>query len=779
MTAVPPGTFLAKLAEALSQASSYNKQDQAPPAAVLWTDRDREWASLVPLLAAEMAIFTLGPYDPAACTGPAYWLRCLVDRALPQPRLEDGKVPILYLPAYSRQDVRSVDGCGPELRPLLELQYRGTLWAQKNGRDWTIAAFLQNAEVGLGIDVASDGATKEALMLALPKLAAEPIESLRSEAPIRALYLHALLNPDEVKKVLEWLSAPESLRGGMSPEEWEAFAAICRNRYSFDPDKDSVITVGGLLGQRAGPWAKVWARFAEAPGTYLGIPSALRQARPSTMGPLFDVPDSWPQLNEQKEQELRQALLDLARLDPTAARLKIQELEQEHKVRRRWVWSQLGQAPLARALEHLAVAAVFTQQSITGDNVEAVVHGYLERGWQADLAVLDALAEVESAADQDALRAALRTIYRPWLESGAIALQQAIGSSSANARYQPSAPPSADSGTCILFSDGLRFDVGQRLQDLLAAAGLACDLTAGLAALPTVTGTAKTSIAPAAPLLGSSAHGFDPALTSSGTTVNVNVLRRALESLGYEILQGNNLGNPTGRAWTELGNLDSTGHTQGLALARRVAEELRTVKERIVALLRHGWQRVVLVTDHGWLLVPGGLPKAELPKHLTEGDKGRCARLKEGALSEFQTVPWRWDASVRIAIAPGIHCFEAGKEYEHGGVSPQECIVPILTVAQPSAVGGAAVIGSVTWRRLRCDIQVDGAGSGLRVDLRTKAGDPTTSLAQEGRDIPVDGLLSLLVEDADREGEAVLVVITDAAGNVRAQVLTVVGGGWP
>ncbi len=45
-----------------------------------------------------------------------------------------------------------------------------------------------------------------------------------------------------------------------------------------------------------------------------------------------------------------------------------------------------------------------------------------------------------------------------------------------------------------------------------------------------------------------------------------------------------------------------------------------------------------------------------------------------------QTVPWRWDAHVRIAIALDIRCYEAGQEYEHGGLSPQECVTPLITV---------------------------------------------------------------------------------------------------
>ena len=36
---------------------------------------------------------------------------------------------------------------------------------------------------------------------------------------------------------------------------------------------------------------------------------------------------------------------------------------------------------------------------------------------------------------------------------------------------------------------------------------------------------------------------------------------------------------------------------------------------------------------------------------------------------------WSW-----IALAPGISCFVAGKEYAHGSLSLQECLVPELKV---------------------------------------------------------------------------------------------------
>ena len=108
-------------------------------------------------------------------TGPAYWLRCIIARKIPHPSLQDGQVPVLYLPGHSRSEFRIMESCPPKLQPLAELQYRGILWSQRNGKDWTIGALLQSKEGGLGIDVGLDTSTKEALQRSLLKLARRAI----------------------------------------------------------------------------------------------------------------------------------------------------------------------------------------------------------------------------------------------------------------------------------------------------------------------------------------------------------------------------------------------------------------------------------------------------------------------------------------------------------------------------------------------------------------------------------------------------------------------------
>lgn len=767
-------TFLDALVQALERASAYNKSDQVAPEVILWTDKEHQWQPLLPHLRERLPLFTFShdTYLPDERIGPAYWLRCVIARSLPNTLLPPDVVPIIYLPGISRAEIRAVEDCPRSLQPIAELQYRGVLWTQKNARDWTTAAFLQSQDGGLGIEVASDTATRDALSRALLRLADEPVSNLRKRAPLRADFFDALLNPDEVRTLLLWMNDPPGYPARVTPQEWKAFRELCQRKYDFDPEKDSPISAAGMLGARKGPWAIVWHRFAEAPRAYPALPDLLDRARPKGPLPMFDYSESWPQENEAAELALRNQLYSLQDKLPAEARTVIVDLEQEHAIRRHWVWSALGRSPLADALQHLVSLAKITERSLSGGTLSELSAAYTDWGWQADDAVIQALAAVERFDHANAIKAAIRPLYRTWLEGAATSMQKLVSQGNT---YSPATSVTVSQGTCLLFTDGLRFDAAQRLSSTLEARGFPCQLTSRLAALPTVTSTAKPAVSPAAHLL-TAGSGFTPNTRATGTPVNADLLRKLLTSEGYQILQGDELGDPAGRAWAELGSIDAYGHQHGWKIAHHLQDELRAIEERVRALLEHGWSKVTVITDHGWLFLPGDLPKANLPEHLTLLRKGRCARIKEGAQTDQQTVPWLWDNNVRIALAPGIHCYEAGKEYEHGGLSPQESIVPTITVSREAISHAHVTIESVTWRGLRCSIQLAGLGPDLLIDIRTKAGDPSSSIVTTPKAPDAHGLVSLIVPDEDREGDVAVVVVYNPDGNILAQTLTAVGG---
>jgi len=256
------GTFIEAVKDSLIAAGRYNSGDSLPPAAILWTDADGEWQPIVTRLRALMPeLLTLGEYEPEQRTGPAIWLRCIVDGALPDVPMPEKSVPILYLPNVSRQLLRSPEECPDELKPLVELQYRGAVWTQLNGKDWTVEAFLVSESGGLGLDVGRDNSTRNALMGALDMLATSPISTLRGHK-LEAEDFDKLMVGDTVRDLLAWISDPKT-RDGWDTAHWKAFCSRCRDEFGFDPVSEGDLVGAERLGLRKGAWVEVWRRFTE------------------------------------------------------------------------------------------------------------------------------------------------------------------------------------------------------------------------------------------------------------------------------------------------------------------------------------------------------------------------------------------------------------------------------------------------------------------------------------------------------------------------------------
>jgi hypothetical protein len=199
--------------------------------------------------------------------------------------------------------------------------------------------------------------------------------------------------------------------------------------------------------------------------------------------------EAWPQDNEAEEAELRQALYELAALPVAQARAQLCDLEQKHGVRRSWVWAKLGRTPLAQAIHHLSRMAEIIKIPLTGASAVDLIHAYTTQGWQADAAVLDSLATVTSHEDRAAVCAAIRHVYVPWLRDAAELFQQHVSAEPLPGR-ESRRLDDVPTGTCIVFIDGLRFDVGQKLQEALQGRVGGIELTSHTAALPPYRGTA-------------------------------------------------------------------------------------------------------------------------------------------------------------------------------------------------------------------------------------------------------------------------------------------------
>lgn len=747
---------------------------QTPPVAVLWTDPRREWISLTSLLRERVDEFlVLGDYAPAERTGPAIWLRCTIDRTLAEPALPADRPPVVYLPGVGRQDLRAGDHCPEHLRPLVELMFRGTMWLQPNGTDWTVHAFLTSPR-SLALEVARDDATLRALGGALPEAALTSTNQLTGKR-LQAEDFDRMLAPDVIRDLLRWMTDPSGTKARLGTTGWPAFCNRCQDDMQFDPEKQTEIEAARELVQGQDGWQDAWDRFVESPQRYADLVKLLRRSRPERKLQSFFDSDRWPHVNDADEQALREALGKLNGRPQDEAAKTVLELEAEHGKRRQWVWARLGLAPLAEALAPLARMAAAVRQPVAGGSPDDIAGAYIDRGWQADAATWEALAAAP-AADQKLIADAVKTLMEPWLDDSARVFQSAVQRvplpGAAQRRVE------ADDDGCVVFVDGLRFDLGQRLSERLETRGCRVQARHRWAASPTVTATAKPAATPVATRFTGDELGADfaPRLADTNRPATAEHVRELLRTEGYQVLGDGMFDAPAShpaRGWLETGRIDSLGHALGGRLAGSIGAELDNLAERVIALLDAGWKSVRIVTDHGWLLLPGGLPKVDLPRHLTESRWSRCAVVSGGNTTDAIRAPWHWNPAQAFATPPGIACFKKSEEYAHGGLSLQECLTPDLLIERSGEGVVVASIGTVTWRGLRCLVEAAVRGANVGADLRL--GRATgVSVAASPKTIE-DGAASLVLADDEHEAAPLVIVLLDAAGQVLAQRATRVG----
>src|SRR5262249_42915125 len=150
-------------------------------------------------------VIQIGTYDADAHMGPAYWVRCAVGGTVSL-KGPPG-TPVVYLPGVARDELRNISSGDHALAPLASLQHRAQWFSHPNGKDWTVRALFGHKERGLGLSVGTDDATAKALIGILPQLLQLPMTRLEGRH-LDAAFLNALVNPDPVRLLLNWLDEP-------------------------------------------------------------------------------------------------------------------------------------------------------------------------------------------------------------------------------------------------------------------------------------------------------------------------------------------------------------------------------------------------------------------------------------------------------------------------------------------------------------------------------------------------------------------------------------------
>lgn len=731
-------------------------------------------------------LLCLGAYNPAEKTGPAIWLRCAIAGKIPELQAAADSTFILYLPGVSRQDLRAVESCPEELKPLAELQFRSAIWSQYNGRDWTLLSYLVSDKGGLGLDVATDTETKQALQNALIPLLNENLANLEGKRLDRDYFNSLLTGGDPVRDMLNWLNLGDEYKESLSAEEWQAFSGNTKSRYGINPDKDGLLSAVKALvdcdsaNPKRAAWQQSWERFCDTPQKFPNIPNLIRK---------LPVPDDWlylqnldgsfdryPQWNEERERILKQALHGIEKLPETKARAKIKELEKEHGRRRDLIWAELGEAKYAVMLKNLVQIAELSEQCLDTGSLSELEKLYSEELWQIDSHVIELLAQTHSNEDLSLISGILSVLYYPWLERSARYLQKA-GLLVKDFIQAPDLDTEA-----VLFIDGLRFDCAKKLSRMLVYSSFQIEESPRWTGLPSITATCKPILLKA---LFSKANHFEGA--ANFEALSSYEFKRLLEQQHWQVLSSKDAipvpqkdaGVLVKRLWVELGNLDELGHSQGWKLSKHIDGTLSEIVNAVKSIFAAGWQSLKVISDHGWLLSSVGLPKSELSHLLSESKWHRFAILKEGASTQEHVYPWFWDAFWQIAIADGISCYRSGVEYTHGGLSIQECLLLDIKLRKPASkmLLSPITITDIKWVGLRCTIAIQGQIEGLRFDIRRSPADDTSSVALNVKAIKSDYTASVVVEDDSLIQTKAYIVILDTDGNIVSQIQTTIGGG--
>ncbi|MET4118812.1 hypothetical protein ABIB85_005441 [Bradyrhizobium sp. JR1.5] len=771
------GTLLNGLARAFVDAAQTFESGKEWPAALLWPDPERQWLAAFSdmrrrLASQRIALYAHGDYAPEEGMGPSIWLRCLID-APDAPGLKGpvpkGSLPVILLPGVSWRNLREPLTLPRGVQLLVEMQYRGDVFRQRRqARDWTVATFLRDTDQGLGLDISVDARTDEAAQRALAALLDLELDGWRGRR-IGADEFDRLRVPDDVRDLLSWIANPDATKLTKEAGTWAALRDLVKRDYDVDLDEKGALQQAiDRLIRRKGPWGRVWNRLADSPHQFRQACERLREATGSKQTDLFGEGDPFtnPHDNALAERILAQDLSTIADLSGRAAAAKVVSLEERHRGRRDTLWARLGEAPLASALDPLARLAAAVDAYLSGNDLTTLASSYAEEGWRVDAALIETIAAAGTR--EDAVARAAGALYRPWVDALARRFRTTFEAAGEAAR--PS-PLSFEPGTLVLFVDGLRMDVGHSVAERLNNSGIEASLGWRLSPIPSVTASAKAIVTP----VGDSIAGrgkldaFLPLEISSGKPATADVLRKAMLARSVQVLEREAImppEKPTSIGYAECGNIDHDGHGMGLRLAGQLALEVTRIAEYVLALRAAGWPRVRIVTDHGWLLIPGGLEVVRLPPSAVIAKGSRAAILQDAAAAELAFLPWHWDRSVRIAMPPGAEAFRAGEVYTHGGLSPQECVIPDITVGDggESSPSKGVRISAIIWRRLRLTVELTVELSDVTIEVRRKERDPASRVdvgsTTEG------ARARLTISDEVEEGDPVLVVLVDRHGSI-------------
>lgn len=363
-----------------------------------------------------------------------------------------------------------------------------------------------------------------------------------------------------------------------------------------------------------------------------------------------------------------------------------------------------------------------------GADSAAVLAWYAADGWRVDRAHRRLELSLTALAEHGELEhpiAEVRAAYEAWLatvieryttavEATGFATGALLRQSEVFGRYVKT----GDVPTAYVWVDAFRYELAADVAESLKAAGNEVELVAAVAAAPTITPVGMANLCPGSDqAFHIDENGGTLAVTVGGTPVATvddrrKLLRGALGDVAdLELGKCVQLGEQALRKEIEGAKavlvrsteFDVHGESGLLSAAWTGFADTQATLPRVVAkLAKAGVRRVVITADHGFISLSrrlGDAYKIDAPKG-GSGDLHRRAWIGRGGIDHPSVVrvplaSTGVSSDLDVLVPRGLALFKAGgsKQFFHGGLSPQELVIPVVVadLAVPADRGSVKV----------------------------------------------------------------------------------------
>ncbi|MYC69962.1 MAG: PglZ domain-containing protein [Gemmatimonadetes bacterium] len=338
---------------------------------------------------------------------------------------------------------------------------------------------------------------------------------------------------------------------------------------------------------------------------------------------------------------------------------------------------------------------------------------YVERGWKADRAhrrMELACTALRTFGQMEGAVVSARTAYENWLENllerfvaavtdGVLDTGHLMRQGDVHDRYV-----GPEGGrTAYVLVDALRYELGAELADALGEVTDRVELHAAVAAAPTITQVGMANLLPGASTgLRLALDGDQIAVSVGGGAVRTVADRRDLLKARHGNVIDLDLNEASQMGEKALGDtvgdadlvlirsqeMDAAGESGLLSVAWADFENVVSLLARVIARLAQcGVERVVVSADHGFIALSSDLG----PDRTVDAPNGAVGTTKRRvfvgtggtpnpATSRIPLASCGIPGDLDLVVPKGLAVFKAGgrRQFFHGGISPQELVVPVV-----------------------------------------------------------------------------------------------------